>query len=311
MLYPWNMRNMQINPGMLLNTGKREQTQPIKRKMRTIRARKKGQKKKYREGRLCQGWLWVTWTFGPAKFPEICLEWPNVLESTRTLTARKPLNFGNSESLTQKLGKSDSETRKTDFWVCVSEFLRRSFWVARFCPKKSGTKTPKMRPTTVVFWTFCANAKTARNCPTRKLCLGNSETLPRKLRNSDFLSFWVGVSEFLSWSFWVSEFGGFLIFRDCRIGRIPIHWGPPKYVAIFGSIDFGGLCLKISLRTVSTNNKLGEQSDSKIHKTKRQLKNTSHEERKSATESAKTQRLLTSWLRLYETHRAMDVRTSL
>ena len=59
--------------------------------------------------------------------------------------------------------------------------------------KKSGTKTPKMRPTTVnvVFWTFCANAKTARNCPDSEtqICLGNSETLPRKLRNSDFLSF--------------------------------------------------------------------------------------------------------------------------
>ena len=128
------------------------------------------------------------------------LSGPNVLESTRTLAARKPLNFGNSESLTRKLGKSDSETRKTNFWVCVSEFLRRSFWVARFCPKKSGTKTPKMRPTTVnvVFWTFCANAKTARNCPTRKLCLGNSEARTFWVSELEFLSFWVGVSEFVS-----------------------------------------------------------------------------------------------------------------
>ena len=135
------------------------------------------------------------------------LSGPNVLESTRTLTARKPLNFGNSGSLTRKLGKSDSETRKTNFWICVFEFLRRSFWVARFCPKKSGTKTPKMRPTTVnaVFWTFLCQRQ---NCPK----LSDSETLPRKLclGNSETRTFWVSELEFLS--FWVGgvfDFPGF------------------------------------------------------------------------------------------------------
>ena len=48
------------------------------------------------------------------------LRGPDLLESTRTLTARKPLNFGNSESLTRKLGKSDSETRKTTEFVFLS-----------------------------------------------------------------------------------------------------------------------------------------------------------------------------------------------
>ena len=37
------------------------------------------------------------------------LSGPDLLESTRTLTARKPLNFGNSESPTRKLGKPISE----------------------------------------------------------------------------------------------------------------------------------------------------------------------------------------------------------
>ena len=121
--------------------------------------------------------------------------------------------LGNSESPTRKLGKPISEFVFLSFWGGVSE-------LPDFVRKKSGTKTPKMRPTTVncsVLDFLCQR----QNCPK----LSDSETLPRKLGNSAS-----GVSEFLSWSFWVSEFGGGFWFSGIcveLIGRILIHWGPP------------------------------------------------------------------------------------
>ena len=129
-----------------------------------------------------------------------------------------PSRHGNPwtpETQKVRLGNSENHFPSSRFWAFEAEFLS--------CPilsKKSGMKTPKVRLTSVnvVFWTFCDNAKTARNCPTRKL------------RNSDFLSFLVDFPSF--WGGFLSFWGGlseFLIlgvfwFSGSRVELVGFQW---------------------------------------------------------------------------------------